>query len=293
MRLAPLLSAPVSAYVRLCASLDPLWVVSIMTLLSMVRFQEGAWFYSILYPVLLGLACLFPSLVRREQFWLAVCLVVGSSIALNWYFIANHTFSLFYWTLALLLSCFAHDRLRLLALSARWILGGIFLFAFIWKLASPDFQSGATMRYFLSATQPLGDSGVALSSLTSSELAQNMGAVERLLNTPGTGPTRLIMPPDLAALADLLTRLTQITEGLVVLILLTPLPERWRWLREASLLFFFATAYTLLPVAPLAAQFACLGYAMTSSSRSRAAFIAAFFVYQLMDLRLGSLWGAG
>jgi hypothetical protein len=85
--------ALLTAYVRLCASLDPLWVISAMTLLSMVRFQEGAWFYSILYPVLLGLACLFPQVVRREQFWLMVCLCVGSSIVLNWYYVANHTTS--------------------------------------------------------------------------------------------------------------------------------------------------------------------------------------------------------
>lgn len=281
----------VRSYVRLCASLDPLWAISVMTLVAMVRYQQGAWFYSVLNPVLLGLACLFPQLVRREQFWLVVCLTVGSSITLSWQHVSNHTFVLFYWTLALLISCFATDRLWVLARSARWLLGSLFLFAFIFKLASADFQSGATMRYFLSATLPLGQGAVALTELTRAQLEQNMAAVERVLSAPGTAPVLLLAPPGLGVLADVLTRATQVAEGWLALVFLVPLPARWRWLREASLLTFFLTAYTVLPVAPFATQLAYLGYAFTRSDRFRAAFVAAYFVYQLADLGLGSVWG--
>lgn len=282
----------IRSYIRLCASLDPLWTVSAMTLVAMVRYEGGAWFYSILNAVLLSLACVFPQVVRREQFWLAVCLVVGSSIVLNWYLLGNHIYLLFYWTLALLLSCFAADRLRMLAQSARWIVGAVFLFALVWKLVSGDFQSGATMRYFLSATVPLGQSAVALTGLTATQLAHNLAAVERVLSTPQVGPVSLIAPPGLGVLADVLTRATQALEGWMALIFLAPLPVRWHWLREASLLFFFLTAYAVLPVAPFATQLAYLGYALTRSNRFRAAFIAAYFVYQLVDLLLGRIWGA-
>lgn len=281
----------IRAYVRACASLDPLWAISAMTLVAMVRYQQGAWFYSVLNAVLLGLACLFPQIVRREQFWLAVCVVSGSSILLNWYFLSNHSFVLFYWTLALLVSCFAADRQRVLALSARWIVGFLFLFAFVWKLVSPEFESGATMRYFLSATLPLGQSAVALTSLTAGQLAQNMETVERVISTLRTAPVSLIGPPGLSVLADALTRATQVVEGGMALIFLAPLPNRWRWLREAGLLFFFLTAYTFLPVAPFATQLAYLGYALTRSDQFRAAFIAAYFLYQLVDLSLRGVWG--
>jgi hypothetical protein len=279
------------AYVRLCASLDPLWAISAMTLVTMVRYQEGTWYYSILNSVLLGLAVLFPKLVRLEQFWLAVCLLCGSSIILDWAFLGNHAYVLFYWSLALLLSCFATDRLYLLAASARWILGGVFLFAFIWKLLSHDFSSGATMRYFLSATVPMGEAAVALTGLTQGQLANNVTAVETVLSTQGASQATLFAPPGLSKLADLLTLATQVTEGLLALLFLAPLTARWRWLREAGLLVFFLTAYTLIPVAPFATQFAYLGYAMTNSAKFRAMFIAAFFVYQLTDLLLGSVWG--
>ena len=139
----------------------------------------------------------------------------------------------------------------------------------------------------------MGQSSVALTSLTAAELAQNMQAVEQLKAALNGRTVSLVLPADLKLLADFLTRLTQLTEGAIAIIFLAPLPQRWRFLREASLLFFFATAYTLLPVAPFAALFSCLGYALTPSERFRAAFIGAFFLYQLMDLRLGSLWGAG
>lgn len=281
----------VRSYVRLCASLDPLWTISVMTLIAMVRYQQGAWFYSVLNPVLLSTACLFPQVVRREQFWMAVCLVSGSSLILGGYTPGDHIFLLFYWVLALFLSCFAADRSRVLAWSARWLVGGVFLFAFIWKLISSDFNSGATMRYLLSTTLPLGQSAVVLTELTGAQLTQNMSAVERLLSTTGVPSTSLITPPGVRVLADLLTRATQITEGWLALVFLAPLPGRWRWLREASLLFFFLTAYVILPVAPFATLFACLGYTLTRSDGFRAAFVAAYFLYQLADLSLGSIWG--
>lgn len=278
------------SYVRLCASLDPFWAISAMTLVAMVRYEQGAWFYSILNAVLLSLACLFPQVVRREQFWLAVCLVGGSSIILNWYLHGNHIYLQFYWTLALLISCFARNQMRVLALSARWLVGGVFLFAFIWKLVSADFQSGATMRYLMSATLPLGQSAVVLTELTGPQLAENMAAVERVIAAPGAASTSIIVPPGLGMLADILTRATWVMEGWMALVFLSPLSTRWRRLREASLLVFFVTAYTLLPVAAFATQLAYLGYALTRSDRYRAAFIAAYFAYQLADLGLGRVW---
>lgn len=290
MALVSWLQTRARQYVALCQTIDPFWAVSIMTLLSIVRYQEGAWYFGILASVFLGLACLFPKIIERDVYWLGLCLLCGSSLVLYWSLLGNHAFSLFYWLLALLISCFVQQRLRFLADSARWIIGLIFLFAFLWKLMSNDFSSGATMRYLLTSTLPLGQTAVALTSLTQEQLTQNMRAVEDVLSFSTASPATLIAPSDVARLADLLTRTTQVVEGLLAACFLLPLSGRWQWLREASLLGFFVTAYTALPVAPFSTQFAYLGYALTPSPVYRAVFIAAYLISQVADLRLGALW---
>ncbi len=116
-------------------------------------------------------------------------------------------------------------------------------------------------------------------------------AVERVLSSPETAQTTLIANAGVGRLADVVTTMTLVAEGLTALIFLLPLSLRWRWLRDTNLIFFMLTAYTLIPVAPFATQLAYLGYAVTNSKRIRAAYITLFFVYQLSDLILGSAWG--
>lgn len=280
-------------YIELCKRLDPFWVISIMTLLSVVRYQEGAWYFVIFSSIFLGLACLFPKIIKHELFWFGLCILLGSTLISYWAFLGNHAFSLFYWLLALFISCFVQKRLEFLALSARWIIGFIFLFAFMWKLISGDFSTGATMRYLLTSTLPLGQTAVLLTSLTQEQLMQNIRNIDSVISFSTTSPARIIAPPDVSVLADVLTRATQFVEGTLALCFLVPLPRRWQWLREASLIGFFVTAYTILPVAPFSTQFAFLGYALTTSPVYRAVFIASYFIAQLADLRLGSLWADG
>lgn len=275
------------SYISICKSQSQLWIISVMTLLTLALYPSGASFYGSLNILPIILIFLFPAVVQREEFWLAVCLLVGSAIALNWYYVGNHTFLLFYWVLALLLSCFAKERLKMLSLSARWLIGLPFLFAFVWKLISNDFRSGSTMQYLISATYPMGNVGVALTHLTPADLAQNIERVQQVISNPQAGSVALMMPAELPGWANLLTFTTQLLEGGIALVFLAPLPERWRWWREATLLLFFLTAYTLLPVGSFAAQFACMGYAMTTSTRLRTAFIASFFLFQAMNLLLG------
>jgi hypothetical protein len=279
----------IQAYVDRCSKLDPVWAISIMTLLAMVRYQEGGWYYHVIGPVVLGVASLFPRVVYREQFWLLMCMITGSSIVLDWTLLGNHSFMLFYWSLALLLACFSSNRSRFLAMSSRWLVASLFLFAFVWKLNSNDFQGGATTRYLLSSTYPVGQLSVLLAGISKTQLTDNMRAVEWVLSSSETTQAKLYSNANIGRLADLMTMMTLITEGLTALIFFLPLSSRWVWLRDMSLIFFMLTAYSIIPVASFATQLAYLGYAATNSNRSRAAYIALFFVYQLSSLVVGSV----
>jgi hypothetical protein len=275
-------------YVDRCAELDHVWTISVMTLLAMVRYQGGAWYYNVICPVILGIACLFPKSASREQFWLLTCIVTGSSIVLDWTLLGNHSFLLFYWSVALLLASFSSDRLRFLAISARWLIAFLFLFAFFWKLNSNDFRSGATARYLLSATYPAGQLSVLFAGISESQLANNINEVKRVLSSPVSTQAKLNTNTAVGHLAAVMTMMTLIIEGLTALMFLVPLSFRWVWLRDMGLISFMLTAYSVIPVASFATQLTCLGYATTNSRQIRAAYIALFFVYQLSALVVGS-----
>jgi hypothetical protein len=286
------IGAPIQAYIDRCKALDPVWAVSIMTLLGMVRYQGGAWYYHVIGPVILGVAALFPKIVYREQFWLLMGMVTGSSIVLDWTLLGNHSFMLFYWTLALLLASFSSDRLRFLAMSSRWLVAFLFLFAFVWKLNSNDFRNGATTRYLLSATYPAGYLSVVLAGMSNSQLEDNINGVKRVLSSTVTTQVKLNANAPVGRLADVMTISTLIIEGFTALIFLLPLSLRWLWLRDMSLILFMLTAYSIIPVASFATQLAYLGYAATNSNRTRATYIALFFIYQLSALVVGGGQGA-
>jgi hypothetical protein len=288
MRFVGKIGRSIQAYVARCAALEPVWAISIMTLLAMVRYQGGAWYYHIIGPVILGVATLFPKIVYREQFWLMLCMITGSSIVLDWTLLGNHSFMQFYWNLALLLACFSSNRLRFLAKSARWLVAFLFLFAFIWKLNSSDFRSGATARYLLSATFPAGQVSVMLAGLNPSALADNISIVEHVLSSSVNTKAKLHSSDGVGRLADVVTMMTIASEGLIALVFLLPLTSKWKWLRDLTLIFFMLTAYTIIPVASFGTQLAYLGYAATDSKWSRATFITLFFMHQLSGLFLGS-----
>lgn len=273
-----------------CAALDPFWTIAMMTLLIMVRYEGGAWYFAILNPVMLGMACIFPKVIRTELFWLAVTVLTAAPLVLHWYYLSAHSYLLCYWTLALLLSFFASKPMLMLAHSARWLTGSVFLCASIWKLLSPDFNSGTTMRFFMADTLPLGLTTGLFTGLSASELYRNIEQVNDLLNNPSARLLQLHFTPRLVWMADALTRLIQLIESLIACIFFIPWQGAWTAFRELSLIFFFLTAYTILPVAPFATLFAVLGYAIAHSPYSRTFFIAAFFIFQLVDLTMGRIW---
>lgn len=284
MQSAGRIGGSIQAYVDRCAALDPVWTISIMTLLAMVQYQDGSWYYRVIGPVILGVAALFPKSVYQEQFWLLMCMVTGSSIVLDWTLLGNHSFLLFYWSIALLLASFSSNRLRFLAMSARWLVAFLFLFAFVWKLNSNDFRTGATARYLLSGTYPAGQLSVVLGGISGLQLAENINDVERLLASPVKTQAKLNSNAVVGHLADVMTMMTFVIEGLTALIFLIPVSLRWIWLRDGSLILFMLTAYSIIPVASFATQLAYLGYATTKSNQSRAVYIMLFFVYQLSAL---------
>jgi hypothetical protein len=121
------------------------------------------------------------------------------------------------------------------------------------------------------------------------EVASPLGIVEdgidqenrRTINswrTAGSEPSAgtLVVPSAITSISAPLAWLTMALEAAVAITFLAPLPERWRWLRDATLIGFIATTYPLAPVLGFGWLLVCMG-AMQSRLRSQ----VRIFVYVL------------
>ncbi len=118
-----------------------------LTLLALVLHPVGGESIRLFVFGLALVGLMFPGMLDRPQLWGALTLLTGTRVVLDWPLADNHAYLLAYWCLAIALSCFAKDRVRLITLNARWLIVLVFGFASFWKLIlSPDFVDGTFFR---------------------------------------------------------------------------------------------------------------------------------------------------
>ncbi len=201
-------------------------------------------------PLIALIGLVVPGMARNRWFWLALfSLFIVSPIARPWVQLDNHNWLQVYWLAAIVLSRFAVKPDATLRVSARFLIGFAFLFAVTWKLLAPEFITGAFFDFTFGTDRRLGDVAVTF-GLQESGLT---GSNQRLITAwraPGTTPVAeaIELSPIIVAITPWLAWGTVLLEGAVAVTYLAPLPERWRWLRDATILLFVATTYPLAPV---------------------------------------------
>ncbi len=203
-----------------------------------------------LTPLIALVGLVVPGMARNRWFWLLLfSLFIVSPIARPWVQLDNHNWLQVYWLAAIVLSRFAVKPDATLRVSARFLIGFAFLFAVTWKLLAPEFITGAFFDFTFGTDRRLGDVAVTF-GLQESGLT---GSNQRLITAwraPGTTPVAeaIELSPIIVAITPWLAWGTVLLEGAVAVTYLAPLPERWRWLRDATILLFVATTYPLAPV---------------------------------------------
>lgn len=272
----------------LCDQLDGWPTLGLMTLFVLARYSSFGDQVQTIYACLLAVAILLRQVLHEQVFWFTVLLAAALPVANNWWVPGGHTFLLLYWICAVFLSFFARDQRGMLAVSGRYLIGATFLFAALWKFISPEFLDGTAMRYFMSTTIPIGITTQPVTGLTQDQLQHNIQTITSLLNQSSTLTVPLIRPPNIALTAEVFTRLTQVLEVALAVVFLAPLPRHRVVWRDLALILFFITAYSVLPVPSFAVLLACIGFASASSPVTRAFFVLAFFLWQLITLPFGS-----
>lgn len=270
---------------RLSGAWLPIRLTALLLLFDMVP----VWYLSPLMISLVGLGLIFPFLLRTPVVWEAILLVLAMWIARLWPLVDNHIYLLGYWALAILIALHRPDPHRALAVSARWLVVFVFLWATLWKgVLSPDYRDGRFFTVRLMSDPRFEQHAVLLSGLTQAEVRQNQAF---LIPRDGSsaGP-RSPEEPDRPAAFQSTERyrfwVTVFTWGLllaeagVALVFLLPWGRMTTVLRHGVLMTFCLATFAFAPVPTFGWLLVILGLAQVDPSRRtlRAVYVAVWFL---------------
>jgi hypothetical protein len=236
-------------------------VLTLTAIILLLRPLDVWWVAAFVLPA----ACLslLSRTVRRAPLtWILLALFVGARIVVLWPLSDNHIYLLAYWCLAIGLALSSTAPAATLSASSRWLLGGAFGMAILWKaVLSPDYVDGRFFRVTLLTDQRFADAALVFGGLSRDQMAQNRAFLDPLPNGAELlSPPPFVEPPRLRAFAAVTTRGGLILEGLIALTCLIPL-RRLDIARHALLLAFCVTTYALAPVAGFGWLIATMGLA--------------------------------
>jgi hypothetical protein len=257
---------------------DP--VLTLTAIILLLRPLDVWW----VTAIVLTAACLslLSRIVRRAPLtWILLALFVGARIVVLWPLSDNHIYLLAYWCLAIGLALSSTAPAATLSASSRWLLGGAFAMAVLWKaVLSPDYLDGRFFRVTLLTDQRFADAALVFGGLSRDQMARNRAFLEPLPNGAELlTPPPFVEPPRLRAFAAVTTWSGLILEGLIALTCLIPL-TRLDIVRHALLLAFCITTYALAPVAGFGWLIATMGLAQCRPHQRllRGAYVAVFIL---------------
>jgi hypothetical protein len=222
---------------------------------------------------LLGLAgagLLLPGVARSPALWGSLAFFSGLRVAVDYPLPDNHAYLLGYWCFAVFLALRAADSAAVLAASGRMLIGLVFAFATLWKLAlSPDFADGSFFRVTLLTDPRFGDLSRLVGDLSAESLAAHRAYLTQHADVGQAALAPPPYPPALRALATVLTAWTLVVEAFLAVAFLWPGrrgPARWR---DAALLTFCATTFAVATVEGFGWLLLAIGVAQCPARRTR------------------------
>jgi hypothetical protein len=253
-----------------------------LTAIALLLRPMGPWFVR---PAILAAAALVlisPRALRTPAVWISISLLIALRIVDDWPLADNHIYLLAYWSLAIGLSLGASDPSGVLAFNSRSLLGLAFAFAVLWKaFLSPDFLDGRFFRVTLLTDPRFGEAAMLIGGLSSDDLERNRRALDPLPHGAELlDPPPIVEPARLRMLATMSTWGILFLEACVAMLMLLPVPSRFRILRHAAILAFCVVTYAFAPVAGFGWLLLVMGAAQADPEQLwlRRTYVAVFLV---------------
>ncbi len=244
-----------------------------LTLLDLLLRPIGDWMLRPFLLMLAGIGLLIPATLRRPGLWWLLAFFTGLRVVLDYPLPDNHAYLLCYWCLAAALALVAGDTEDFLAWNSRWLIGLVFAFAMLWKLAlSPDFMDGTFFRVTLLTDPRFEDLSRLLGRLSLDEIAAYREFLERHVDGRARDAAALSLPASFDRLARAMTLWTVAIEGFLALAFLWPRDRGPSRLRDAGLLVFSAATYAAATVEGFGWLLIAMAVAQCDPSRTRTRF---------------------
>lgn len=264
------------------ATLDVVPRLSLLLLLIVVSFEV-----SLLLAAPVAIAILNRKLYRSPVLWLVVAAGLAFRNVIDWHATDNHHYLVNYWFLALGLAFLTTKPERSLALSARLLVGFVFLFAGIWKVTSGEFMDGAFFHHAILTDDRFEALARWGGGLSADDYAGNVASVARLEAPDATITTvTLTDTARVVPIARVMTAWGSWFELLVAAAFLAPSGSTFvRRARHVTVLAFCLTTYFVVPVTLFGMTLMTLGYATAPpASRARPLYLIGFAALPLYTL---------
>jgi len=287
------MASPLRGRVRSALSrLDPVDLALRLTLVALLLRPVGDWRFRPLILVLCAGGLALPPLLRRPALWIALAALAAARVIEDWPLPDNHAYLLAYWCLTAAIALRTSEPARILTLNARVLIGLVFLFAGLWKVAlSPDFLSNDFMRFTWITDDRFSDAAAVFGGMSADLLEANR---DFLAGAPGA-PSGLVEPAAFVWATRIATGWTVAAECALALLFLAPARLGLHRHRDALLMLFCVTTYAFAPVAGFAWLLLAMGIAQCEPGRVglRSAYLATFGLILLYDQVPWLAWLAG
>lgn len=249
------------------------------TLLDFLLRPWGHWTIRVPILVLGTLGILDRRALAAPALWLALAILTGIRIALDWPLPDNHAYLLGYWCLAVFLGLRSVEPAAILARSARLLVGLVFALAVLWKVLSPEYFDGRFFRVTLLTDPRFEQTTRLVGGLSSEDLVYDREVLFAPLPEGAelANPRFLVEPTAFRVLAASATWGLFLLELVVALAFLVPRCGRSRhWI----LIGFCILVYAVAPVAGFGWVLLAMGLAQIDAGDRglRWAYVAAFLL---------------
>lgn len=274
------------------AQRDPMDWAAAMTLLVVAQHAEAVWYIRHAATALAALGLVLRGVPRRAWFWAALFTVFALGHARLWYSVDNHEYLLTYWCLALGAARLAREPQRVMATTARLLIGLCFLFATIWKAGLGEFRNGSFFEYASLFDVRFASLPLVVGGMPSSTWRANQLERRRLFTPAAPAPVVTVRSlPRLRMVAQVMAIVTIAIEGLIALCFLWPEGRGPSRIRDPVMLVFLVGVYPLASVVGFGWLLAAMGVAQAHERRTRweVGYLAVFVLMPFYHLPFGSV----
>jgi hypothetical protein len=256
-----------------------------LTLLDLLLRPVGSWALRPFILTLAVIALLRVNWLRHPMLWMSLSVLTAARVIIDWPLADNHAYLLSYWCLAASLALMAKDTGKVLAFNGRMLIGLVFLFACIWKLAISNNYADATFFQVTMITDDRfeGFARVAggLDEQSYAQLRESL--VQHLDAPPGHAVAMPDVPNRFRYLALAATVWNLAINAALAIIFLWPSGSRVNALRHLALLTYCVVTYAIATVDGFGWLLLAMGAAQTSLEqvRLRRAYIGVFVLILL------------